>query len=85
MITREQFEMLLPLACAWAEEQEHIILRDGVALSHIQIADAERAGVAQPGRVRLLKIAGIPIPEHPLLRSAAEATQLVTSRTAGLT
>jgi len=85
MITKEQFEILLPLACTWAEEQERIILRDGVTLSHIQIADAERAGVAQPGRVSLLKIASIPVPDHPILRAAAESTQLITSQTAGLT
>ena len=33
MITPEQFQLLLPLAYAWAEEQERIILRDGVALT----------------------------------------------------
>jgi hypothetical protein len=53
MITQEQFKMLLPLACAWAEEQERVILRDGVALTPAQIADAAKIGVAHPERVTL--------------------------------
>ena len=85
MISQEQFKMLLPLACAWAEEQEYIILRDGVPLSLTQTADAQSAGVTHPERVRLLRVARIPIPEHPELRAAADATQLISPRTAGLT
>jgi len=85
MITQEQFKTLLPLACAWAEEQERIILRDGVPLSPNQITDAKSIGVAQPERVRLLSVASIPIPEHPELRAAADATQLISPRTGGLT
>jgi len=85
MITLEQFQLLLPLACDWAEEQERIILRDGVLLTDLQIADARRAGVARPEQVRLLNVANILPPEHPMLRAAAEATQLITTRTGGLT
>ncbi len=85
MITQEQFKLLLPLACAWAEEQERIILRDGVPLSPHQITDAKSIGVAHPERVRLLSVASIPIPEHPALRAAADATQLISPRTGGLT
>ena len=85
MITQEQFEMLLPLACTWAEEQEHVILRDGVPLSPTQTTDAKTIGVAHPERVRLLKVVRVPIPEHPELRAAAEATHLISPRTGGLT
>jgi hypothetical protein len=84
-VTEEQFEMSLPLACAWAEEQERMILRDGVPLSTAQITDAKSVGVAHPERVRLLKVAGIPAPEQPALRAAAEATGLISPLTAGLT
>ncbi len=45
MITPEQFQVLLPLACAWAEEQERIILRDGVPLTSAQIGDGKRIGI----------------------------------------
>ena len=85
MITQEQFKMLLPLACSWAEEQERIILRDGVSLSPTQTTDALKLGVAHPEIVRLLKVARVPIPEHPALRAAADATQLISPRTEGLT
>jgi hypothetical protein len=85
MITQEQFTVLLPLACAWAEEQERIILRDGVPLSPVQKNDAVKIGVTHAERVRLLKVARVPVPEHPALRAAAEATQLISPRTGGLT
>jgi hypothetical protein len=85
MITQEQFKMLLPLACSWAEEQEHIILCDGVPLSPAQATDAKNIGIAHPERVRLLKVTRIPMPEHPALRAATEATRLISVDTAGLT
>jgi hypothetical protein len=85
MISQEQLRMLLPLACAWAQDRERIILRDGVRLSPAQTADAASIGVAHPGKVRLLAVQHVPIPEHPALRAAAEATGLITVGTAGLT
>jgi len=81
-ITEAQLKMLLPLACAWAEEQEGVILRGGVSLS---AADAAKIGVAHPERVRLLSVVHVPIPAHPGLRAAAEATELISPRTGGLT
>lgn len=85
MITQEQFKTLLPLACAWAEEQERVILRDGIPLTPAQAADAVKIGVAHPERIRLLSVSRIPIPEHPALHAAAEATQLISPLTGGLT
>jgi hypothetical protein len=85
MITQEQFKILLPLACTWAEEQEGIILRDGALLSPAQIADAKTIGVVHPERVRLLRVPSIPMPVHPVLRAAADATKLISPDTAGLT
>jgi hypothetical protein len=85
MITPEQFERLLPLACAWAEEQERIIIRDGVPLTMAQIADARRIGIVQAERVRLRVVEEIPSPTHPDLRLAAELTGLISPMTIGLT
>jgi len=85
MITPDQFEILLPLACTWAEEQERIILRDGVALTAGLVADAKRIGIIHPDRVRLRVADEIPSPEHPALRRAAEMTGLLSPLTAGLT
>jgi hypothetical protein len=84
-ITPEQFKLLLPLACQWAEAQEKRILSEGALLSGNQVADARLVGVAHPERVRLLHVPEVPIPQHPALRAAAEATQLITPLTAGLT
>lgn len=85
MITEEQFKVLLPVAVAWAEEQESIILRNGVQLTGPQIADARTLGISQPDRVRLMNVATIPVPEEPSLKAAAQETQLITLQTAGLT
>jgi hypothetical protein len=85
VITPEQFNLLLPLACAWAEEQESIILRGGVALTTNQLADARRIGITHPDRVRLRVVEEIPLPTHPGLRMAAEMTGLISPMTIGLT
>ncbi len=84
-ITPEQFEMLLPLASAWAADQERAILQSGVAFTDAQSADARRVGVARPERVRLLRVSEIPTPSHPALAAAAEATSLISPFTVGLT
>jgi hypothetical protein len=84
-ITPEQFEVLLPLACEWAAEQEQLILTSGDSLSSAQLADARLVGVAHPERVRILHVPEIALPEHPALRQAAEATQLISPLTGGLT
>ena len=85
ILAPQQFETLLPLACAWAAEQERVILQSGVALTEAQIADARRVGVTRPERVRLLRIPDIPTPRHPALAAAAEATSLISPFTLGLT
>jgi hypothetical protein len=85
IITPEQLETLLPLACAWAVGQERAILQSGVPLTESQLADARRVGVAQPERVRLLRVAQIPIPTAPALAAAARATNLISPLTHGLT
>ena len=85
IITPQQLEMLLPLVCGWAVGQERAIVQSGVALSESQLADARRAGVAQPERVRLLRVAQIPVPTARTLAAAARATNLINPLTHGLT
>jgi hypothetical protein len=85
MFTQELFKILLPIAVAWAEEQEKIILRNGIPLTDSQIADARELKISQPGKVRLLNVASIPMPEEPSLKAALNATQLISPLTAGLT
>ncbi len=84
-ITPEQFEVLLPLACQWAAEQEKHILASGEPLSAAQLSDARLVGVAHPDRVRLLRVPEILPPAHPMLRQAAQATHLISPSTGGLT
>jgi hypothetical protein len=84
-ISPEQFELLLPLACQWAAEQEAHILATGQPLSTAQLADARLVGVSAPDRVRILHVPEILPPRHPMLRQAAEATQLISPLTGGLT
>lgn len=85
MISEELFQELLPLACQWAEEQERIILRDGVPLTPTLRADALRIGIAEPDQVRLRVVGSIPVPSHPILKQAADLTGLLSPLTAGLT
>jgi hypothetical protein len=85
VISEAQFKALLPLASAWAEEQEGVILRKGVPLSSVGASDAVKIGVANPERVRLLSVGSIPVPEDPALRAAVEAAQFLSRDTIGLT
>jgi hypothetical protein len=80
----DQFDRLLPLAARWAERLEDRILREGQPLLEQEIADAKILGVRHPGRVRLLCLASVPVPEDPLLRAAAAAVQFLTPATRGL-
>ena len=80
-----EFEVVLPLAVAWATEQEERILRDGVALSEAEVADAYAIGVQEPQQVRLLRVNSVPRPLHPQLRAACDAIDFLTPATRGLT
>ena len=77
--------MLLPLACAWAADQERTILQLGIGLTQSQLSDARQIGVVQPERVRLLRVVQIPAPTDPALAAAAGATNLISVSTGGLT
>jgi len=89
MMTQEsvlsQFEMLLPLAAAWATEQEQKIVRHGVSLSEKEIGDARAIGVHSPDRIRLLRVETIPRPSPPQLKAACDAMDFLTPATRGLT
>lgn len=84
-IPTKQFVFILPLAVEWAEAQEKVALEHGIPLSNLQTEDAKRVGVIHPEKVRILKVPQIPLPKHPILKSASEAIQLVTPSTIGLT
>ena len=80
-----QFEMLLPLAAAWASEQQQRIVCDGVPLSEREVDDARSVGVREPGRIRLLRVETIPRPSQPQLKAACDTIDFLTPATRGLT
>ncbi len=84
-ISPDKFEVLLPLACEWAEAKEKVALEHGVPLSGSQIEDAKRVRVVHPERVKIYTVPQIPVPKHPVLKAAIEATQLISLDTVGLT
>jgi hypothetical protein len=84
-LSLQQLHALVPKACAWAEDQERLILTNGVALSSLQLADARAVGVKSPERIRLLRVDTMPLPSDPILHQAAQLTGLLTPNTIGLT
>lgn len=84
MIDQKEFERLAPLACEWAKVQEATILKHGVPLTADQIADARRAGVRDPDRIRVLVVGRIPLPEDKELADAARRAQIITEASQGV-
>lgn len=85
MIDQEKFQRLAPLAIQWAETQEALILKHGAPLRPAQIADAQRVGVKDVARVRVLVIDRIPLPDDGDLAAAARRAQILTEASRGVT
>jgi hypothetical protein len=75
----QTFESVLSIGCQWSQEQEHLILTQGVSLGAEHLADAVRAGVQDPSRVRVLVVDRIPLPENEQLAEAARRSQILTT------
>jgi hypothetical protein len=84
MIDQEKFERLAPLAYQWAKQQEAYILQHGARLAAHQLADASRAGVDNPDRVRVLVVDRIPLPDDEELAEAARRAQIITEASRGV-
>jgi hypothetical protein len=78
MIDQKDFDRLASLACQWAKKQEASILEHGVPLTADQTADARRAGVKNPAKVRILVVDRIPLPGDKELANAARGAQIIT-------
>ncbi|MGZ4972775.1 MAG: hypothetical protein ACXWKG_01550 [Limisphaerales bacterium] len=85
MITPEEFQRLIPLACRWAETQERLILENGRPLTSVELELARSMGIMRAERIRVLTVDAVPSPEQPLLRLAAQQVGLFASETAGMT
>ena len=72
-----QFEMLLPLAAAWATEQGQKILGEGLPLFERELDDAHAIGVHHSNRVRLLRVTTIPRPPNGVEEVPAMLSRLL--------
>ncbi|MEO5719930.1 MAG: hypothetical protein ABIR71_00485 [Chthoniobacterales bacterium] len=78
MIDQEKLNRLAPLALQWAETQEALILKYGTPLRPAQVADAQRVGVKDVDRVRVLVVDRIPIPDDEEMADAARRAHVIT-------
>jgi len=78
---QETFENLLPVAYDWAKKQEEFVLAHGRPLGTTQAWDAKLAGVQDPGRIRVLVVDRILLPEDPKLAEAACRSRIITEDT----
>jgi hypothetical protein len=76
---------LLPHAYAYAEKHQALILEKGLPLTPEEQADARRAGVREPEKIRRLCVLSVPEPENGEVLFAAKRSGLFQSGSSGLT
>jgi hypothetical protein len=81
MTDEQTFEHLLFLAYQWCKATEEFVLAHGVPLSARQLGDARLAGVKDCGRIRVLVVDRIPLPDNPDLAAATRRAQIITEDT----
>lgn len=84
MIDEGEFQRLFPLAWDWAKAQEEFILERGASLGPVYSIDAERVGIKDPSRVRVLIVDRIPVPEDEELAEAASRSLIITAACRGV-
>jgi len=77
--------LMLPGAAAWVEKQELIVCERGTPLTESELADARRAGVVHPEKIRVIRAETLPHPEDEDLMFVAKRIGLFSSRSAGPT
>ncbi len=85
MITSQEIISLIPKASLWVEEQEAIILSNGVPLTEKQISIASKIGIKNIDKIRLLQVKSIPEPEDSLLDEASKGIGFISDNTLGIT
>ncbi len=75
---------LLPIAEAFVAEHEKIILARGEPLTAFELTDARAAGVKHPGKIRVLRIDKLPLPERDEVLFIAKRMGLFQTTSAGL-
>lgn len=81
MVDNQTFETIVPLAYQWAKAQEEFVLAHGIALNPPLLADARLAGVQNCGRIRVLVVDRIPLPENGQLAEVARRARIITEDT----
>lgn len=81
MIDQQTFDVLLPIACEWAKQQEEFALKHGHPLGPTHAWDAHLAGVQDCARIRVLVVDRIPLPENPRLAEASRRLRIITEDT----
>lgn len=77
-------EELLPAAVTWCRAQEAAVLEHGLPLDARESEIARRLGIRQPERVRLLRVAQVPLPTDAVLRAAAQSLGLASGQSLGM-
>lgn len=85
MTDQEKLSRLGSLALEWAVAQEALILKFGTPLRPTQLADAQRAGVRDVNRVRVLVVDRIPLPDDEELAETASRAQIITAASRSVT
>jgi len=85
MITPQEIISLIPKASLWVEEQEAIILSNGVPLTEKQLSIASKIGIKNINKIRLLKVESIPEPEDSILDEASKDIGFISDNTLGIT
>jgi len=85
MDLKNQLPIILPLAIVWAENVHALIQNSGAALNEGERKIAQRVGVANPEKIRVIESDLVPQPDHPVLKEASLQTGMLSPATNGLT
>ena len=80
-----ELQSLLPMAIKWAEEHSEKIQKEGISLTVEQIDIANKVGVNNPEKVRILEVTVLPLPTDPKLNEAATKIGFLSDAMKGLT
>jgi hypothetical protein len=85
MINPQEIISLIPKASIWLEEQEGIILSNGIPLIEKQMSIASKIGIKNIDKIRLLQVELIPEPEDSILNEASKVIGFISGDTLGIT
>ena len=80
-----QLSVMAPRVVTWAEKLSAEGRTRGIALTPAQERIARASGVREPGKIRILVVPHIPLPDEPDLRAAALEVGLSQSSALGMT